>query len=573
MYKLLLCQRYLRTRYIALASIISVTLGVATMIVVNSVMAGFKAEMYDRMHDILSDIVIESQSLSGIAQPRHYEHEIREVLGDDLVGYTETVTVPAMLNYSVNGQWISRPVTVIGVDPETYASVGDFGKFLLNPANREKLSFLLRDTPFDAANHPQLADAGWPHRRQMAAWEQARREQQAPMRGESPTPPVPMSMTPQPETAAERGPAMPESALPAEQAAVPPPVIDPEAIERFGPPPAPLHGHAETGSGALATAPQDALAASYSPADPFAGLHTAEAFDPATDQHPGIVLGIAIGSVRHRTAEGQVEDYFLVVPGDDVKLTFPNTSLPPQFPSATFTVVDLYESKMVEHDSSFVFVPLDKLQELRGMIDPATGEGAVTTIQLRLREGADLEACRDKLRERFPATQYPIVIQTWKELQGPLLQAVQMETTILNILLFLIIAVAGFGILATFFMIVVEKTRDIGILKALGAPRRGVMSIFLGYGLSLGAVGAGVGLVLGLLFVVYINQIAGVVEWITGQEVFDPTIYYFQEIPTIINPFTIAWIAAGAMLIAVLASVLPALRAARLHPVQALRYE
>lgn len=80
-------------------------------------------------------------------------------------------------------------------------------------------------------------------------------------------------------------------------------------------------------------------------------------------------------------------------------------------------------------------------------------------------------------------------------------------------------------------------------------------------------------MVLGLLFVVNINRIAAVLEMITGREVFDPTIYYFQEIPTIISPPTIAWIAAGAMMIAVLASVLPALRAARMHPVEALRYE
>ena len=122
-------------------------------------------------------------------------------------------------------------------------------------------------------------------------------------------------------------------------------------------------------------------------------------------------------------------------------------------------------------------------------------------------------------------------------------------------------------------MIVVEKTKDIGILKALGAPSRGVMSIFLGYGVSLGTVGTGAGIVLGLLFVRYINEIADFVGFVTGQEIFDPTIYYFSEIPTIINPLTICWVAIGAIMIAVLASVLPALRAARLHPVEALRYE
>jgi lipoprotein-releasing system permease protein len=139
--------------------------------------------------------------------------------------------------------------------------------------------------------------------------------------------------------------------------------------------------------------------------------------------------------------------------------------------------------------------------------------------------------------------------------------------------LFLIIAVAGFGILAIFYMIVVEKTRDIGILKSLGASSRGVMSIFLTYGLALGVVGSGVGVALGLLFVRYINEIEGVLAFIIGRKVFDERIYYFPSIPTQVNAFTVVWVALGAIVIAVLASVLPARRAARLHPVQALRYE
>jgi lipoprotein-releasing system permease protein len=164
-------------------------------------------------------------------------------------------------------------------------------------------------------------------------------------------------------------------------------------------------------------------------------------------------------------------------------------------------------------------------------------------------------------------------VRTWEQKQGPLLEAVEIESAILNVLLFLIITVAGFGILAIFYMIVVEKTRDIGILKALGASSRGVMSIFLGYGLALGIVGSGVGVALGLLFIHYINQIENVISWIIGRKVFDEQIYYFHEIPTSVQPLMVCWVAMGAVMIAVLASVLPARRAAALHPVQALRYE
>ena len=91
--------------------------------------------------------------------------------------------------------------------------------------------------------------------------------------------------------------------------------------------------------------------------------------------------------------------------------------------------------------------------------------------------------------------------------------------------------------------------------------------------LSLGVVGSGAGLVIGLVFVANINHIADALAYVTGHEVFDPTIYYFQEIPTIVEPFTLSWIVTGAMLIAVVASIVPARRAARLHPVEALRNE
>jgi len=542
MYKLLLCWRYLRTRWIALASIVSVTLGVATMIVVNSVMAGFAHEMQTRIHGILSDLVFESHSLSGFQDPAWHMEEIRRAAGDSIAGMTPTVAVPAMLNFQVRGQWVTRQVMFIGIDESSHAQASDFGRYLQHPDNRKQLSFGLREGGYDtvdsqgdgpAPTRPALEGAGWPHRRMRVERERLWRERQEDQARES----------------SAAGPVRPvdhqvDAVLAATEGEKPPEEDD---------------------------SPADDKADDKAPAraDPFRAARPEEGrrMDPAKEQFTGIVPGIGLASFRDSTGV----DRFLVLPGDDVKITFPTAGTPPKAVSDTFTIVDFYESKMSEYDSNFVFVPIQSLQRMRGMIEPQTGIPSVNSIQIKLKPGADLDAVRNRLRQVFPAELY--AVSTWRDNQGPLLSAVDMEMAVLNILLFMIIAVAGFGILAIFFMIVVEKTRDIGILKSLGASASGIAGIFLGYGLFLGLVGAGAGLALGLAITWNINSIRTAVEWCTGERVFDPSIYYFFRIPTIVHPGTILWIIAGAVAIAVASSVLPALRAARLHPVEALRHE
>jgi lipoprotein-releasing system permease protein len=540
MYKLLLCWRYLRTRWIALASVISVTLGVATMIVVNAVMAGFSHEMQTRIHGILSDLVFESHSLSGFQDPKWHMEEITRAAGGDIEGMTPTVAVPAMLSFQVRGQWLTRQVMFIGIDETTHSGVSDFGSYLQHPENRRQLSFNLRDGGYDTFDsqaegkagengptRPAMEAAGWTHRRMRVAREKLWREKMgARDAAGQPARPIDQQV---------------DAVLAATTADGSKPATD---------------GNAAPAAGAARS-------------DPFRAARPEEGdtMDPAKEQFTGIVPGIGLASFR----DSDGVDRFLVLPGDDVKITFPTAGTPPKAVSDTFTIVDFYESKMSEYDSNFVFVPIAALQRMRGMIDPQTGIPSVNSIQIKLKPGADLNVVRDRLRKAFPAEMY--AVSSWRDKQGPLLSAVDMEMAVLNILLFLIIAVAGFGILAIFFMIVVEKTRDIGILKSLGAGSAGIAGIFLGYGLFLGLVGAGVGLALGLAITWNINAIRAGVEWCTGQRVFDPSIYYFFKIPTIVNPFTVAWIIVGAVGIAVAASVLPALRAARLHPVEALRHD
>ena len=572
MYKLLLSWRYLKTRFIALASIVSVTLGVATLIVVNSVMAGFVDQMQSRIHGILSDVEISAPLLSDIKEPKAFIEEVRQVVGDDLKELTSVVRSNALISFNFHDRQWTQHVMLLGIDDETFGKVTDFEPYLTNEIKKEKFSFEL-----EQSGYTKFHNAGWNYRRekywQQQNLEKLQREYQSlydqeakrvmldqASSGYSPDGRLIQADSPAPATATA-----PKAKF------APLPKVAPDIDELYKD----KTDNQEDSNDRFAAVKPDGTV-ELAPFDPHMDLRkkltAEEMFNPARDQYTGIILGLGISERKMREHDGTTSEIYMVNPGDDVQMTFlSGGSAKPVIEN--FTLVDFYSSNMHEYDSSFAFVPLSELQKLRGMVDPLTGQGAVSAIQIKLNEGADLDEVRDRLLSRFPPDQYALNIRTWQDSQRPLLSAIQMELTILNILLFMIIAVAGFGILATFFMIVVEKTRDIGILKALGAPSRGVMSIFLSYGMSLGLVGTGVGVVIGLLFVAYINKIAAVVGFVTGQEVFDPEFYYFSEIPTMVSPTMVVFVGMGAILIAVLASVLPALRAARLHPVEALRYE
>lgn len=514
MYKLLLCQRYLRSRYIALASIISVTLGVATMIVVNAVMAGFSNEMRSRIQGILSDIIIETRSYDGEADANLHKELIQRLIGQYVAGVTSTVEVYGMLSFPYGGQYIHHPVTLIGIDPASKSEVGPLVDYLQSYHQQENgPETTPAERPLSHKPDWTLTPAALEYRQRIAA------------------------------LAREKAKFLKELKT-------------------------------QHGDGTAAAAGKDPFET-----DAFKDMEGPDAGPPVEEklgqlQTGRLYVGSNLISFPHKDeATGQMRTIFMVRPGDDVKISTVSAGTP----SAAYfdaTVVDVFKSGMSEYDSNLVFCNLEHLQQIRQMVkinEDGTESRAITSVQIKLKDYRDSEKVLEILRNEFPADRY--TVRTWEQKQGPLLAAVDVESSILNILLFLIIAVAGFGILAIFFMIVVEKTRDIGILKALGASSSGVMSIFLSYGMSLGIVGSGVGVIAGLLFVHYINQIEAFITFVTGRQVFDEKIYYFKEIPTHIDPFTICWVAFGAIAIAVLASVLPARRAARLQPVRALRYE
>ncbi len=535
MYKLLLCSRYLRTRYIALASIISVMLGVATMIVVNSVMAGFSTQMRERIHGILADMVLEVNGTDGAPNPEATMEKVRKVAGKYIESMSPVVEIYGMVSFQWRGQYITKPVTLIGIEPESKAKVGVLKDHLASFQPEMDGSKIVRPAARSMSQDPNwdLLDSYVKYRRMRVDQQRWMQRPEAP------------------EQDAEMDPAEP----------APVTTITSDQTYPFVP---------EVEETQLAENPFDN-------ADPFKdGSEVRElTLDEQAAPLPGrLYVGLGVVSFQYENQKtDKLETEVMAVPGDDIAISTVSAGRPPQVVHFNATIVDTFKSGMSEYDANLVFCNLDYLQNVRGMINPKTGERSFTSIQIKLKDYKYADEVVNLLRS---STEFPVglfSVQTWESKQGPLLAAVSVESAILNVLLFLIIAVAGFGILAIFFMIVVEKTRDIGVLKALGASSAGVQSIFLGYGLALGIVGSGVGMISGLLFVWNINWIESWLTWLTGHKVFDQRIYYFPTIPTSIEPLMVFWVAFGAMAIAVVASILPARRAALLNPVQCLRYE
>lgn len=254
-----------------------------------------------------------------------------------------------------------------------------------------------------------------------------------------------------------------------------------------------------------------------------------------------------------------------------------------------FWLVDDSRTKVWQIDNSSVYVPFSELQKLLRMEEYTVTEDGKTRVELArtkdiqvgVKDGVDLIPLKAEIQkivqqvvaERQISSRFPLRVQTWAELQGTFINAVEHEKALVTFLFGLISIVAIFLIFCIFYMIVVEKTKDIGIIKSVGATSTGVMGIFLGYGLAIGLVGAFMGMFVGYLIVTNINTIhEGMIRFLKIQ-IWNPEVYAFDIIPNTMNWPEVFVIMIVAVVSSVLGALVPAIRAARLHPVEALRWE
>jgi len=229
-----------------------------------------------------------------------------------------------------------------------------------------------------------------------------------------------------------------------------------------------------------------------------------------------------------------------------------------------FRVVGIFQSGMYEYDTTLAYISLENAQKFFNM------DGRVSGIEIKTDNVYGVQEIGREIRRKLG---FPFWTRDWMEMNRNLFSALRLEKIAMFIILVLIVLVAAFNIISTLIMVVMEKSKDIAILKSMGAPGRGILKIFIIEGLVIGVVGTAMGLVAGLAIALNLEKITGFVENLFGFKVMSSDVYYIDKLPSQVNPWDLTWIVLTAILISLLATVYPAWRASRLDPAEALRYE
>lgn len=259
---------------------------------------------------------------------------------------------------------------------------------------------------------------------------------------------------------------------------------------------------------------------------------------------PGILIGTDLQKILH------------VDPGDTISIISPYGGRDGEARTGTFEVLGIFHSGMFEFDSRMVFVALREAQTFFRLYDTVTGLEVWTDDPME-----SYETLTGVMQALEPDDPFAYEVKDWSRTNAGVFGAVRSQKALISIVLFFIVIVAAFNIMATLILLILEKGREIAVLKSLGATGRSVLLVFVIDGQLVGLIGCAVGIGLGLIT-------CGVLEQYGLR--LDPRVYYLEKLPIVVDTFEIAVVAVGAMLLSTLATLFPALRAASTSPVDGL---
>jgi lipoprotein-releasing system permease protein len=269
--------------------------------------------------------------------------------------------------------------------------------------------------------------------------------------------------------------------------------------------------------------------------------------------------GVAIGS--------RLAEQLSVRAGDNITLVAPRGAVTPMGTTPrikAYKISAVFEIGMSEYDSAFIFMPLTEAQAYFNRA------GDVTAIEVYTNDPDNIDNFRKAVIE---AAGRPIYMVDWRQRNATFFNALQVERNVMFLILTLIVLVAALNIVSGLIMLVKDKSSDIAILRTMGATQGSIMRVFLITGASIGVVGTVVGFLLGTVVCLNIEEIRRFLSWLTNTELFSPELYFLSQLPADMNVKETSAVVVMALGLSLLATLYPSWRAARLDPVDALRYE
>jgi lipoprotein-releasing system permease protein len=291
-------------------------------------------------------------------------------------------------------------------------------------------------------------------------------------------------------------------------------------------------------------------------------------------RNPTLNANVKAGDLRSITpGSGQVAigarlaEALGAFPGSEIQLISPEGRSTPvgTLPRiVTYTVGAVFEIGVYEYDNAFVIMPMRDAQDLLLMGDQ------VGMVEVQTNDPDKVDAIIAPLQS---AVRGKGIIIDWRQMNSALFEALEVERVAMFVILCIIILVAAFNIASSLIMLVRAKTRDIAILRTMGATRRAMMRIFMTVGVTIGVIGILVGALLGAIFLFFRQGVVNFVQLVTGQNLWDPSVRFLSELPSKTDPLEVTVIVLVALLLSSIATFFPARRAAATDPVQVLRYE